>query len=41
LALRQRGGGTVLSLKSGFHFLDFKSGEVTCIVDPDRLRGRR
>ncbi len=35
LALRRRGGGAVLSLKSGFHFLDFASGEVQRIVDPD------
>ncbi len=35
MALRKRGGGAVLSLKSGFHFLDFKTGEVDRIVDPD------
>ncbi len=34
LALRQ-GGGAVVSLKSGFHFLDLDGGEVTRIVDPD------
>jgi sugar lactone lactonase YvrE len=35
LALRHKGDGAVLALKSGFHFLDFISGEVTRIVDPD------
>jgi L-arabinonolactonase len=34
LALRQ-GGGAVVSLKSGFHFLDFGTGEVSRIVEPD------
>lgn len=34
LALR-KGGGAIISLKSGFHFLDLNSGEVTRIVDPD------
>ena len=35
LAIRHKGDGAVLALKSGFHFLDFASGEVTRIVDPD------
>ena len=35
LALRKQGGGAVLSLKSGFHFLDFASGQLTRIADPD------
>lgn len=34
MALRQT-GGALLSLKSGFHALDFATGEVTRIVDPD------
>ncbi len=34
LALR-KDGGAVISLKSGFHFLNFETGEVTRIVDPD------
>jgi L-arabinonolactonase len=34
LALR-RGGGAVVALKSGFHFLDFASGEVSRIREPD------
>lgn len=34
LALRRR-GGAVLALKSGFHLLDFKTGEVSRIVEPD------
>ena len=28
-------GGAVVSLKSGFHFLDFETGELRHIVDPD------
>ena len=35
LAIRHKGDGAVLALKTGFHFLDFASGEVTRIVDPD------
>jgi L-arabinonolactonase len=34
MALR-RSGGAVLSLARGFHFLDFKTGEVELIVDPE------
>ena len=34
LALRKQ-GGAVLALKSGFHFLDFKTGAVSRIVEPD------
>src|SRR6266404_2042688 len=35
IALRKEGGGAVLALKSGFHFLDFKTGQVSRIVEPD------
>lgn len=31
----RRGGGAVLSLQRGFHFLDFDSGEVASIHDPE------
>ncbi len=34
MALR-KGGGAVVSLARGFHFLDFKSGDVELIVDPE------
>ncbi|HXZ14661.1 MAG TPA: SMP-30/gluconolactonase/LRE family protein [Roseiarcus sp.] len=34
MALRKQ-GGAVLSLQNGFHFLDFKSGAVELIVDPE------
>lgn len=34
MALRRQ-GGAVLSLQTGFHFLDFKSGETSLIVDPE------
>jgi sugar lactone lactonase YvrE len=34
LALRRK-GGALLALKSGFHFLDFKSGRIERIVEPD------
>lgn len=34
MALRESGGALV-SLKSGFHALDFATGKVTSIVDPD------
>ena len=34
MALRRK-GGAVLSLARGFHFLDFKTGDVTLIVDPE------
>src|SRR4051812_19921921 len=41
MALRRR-GGAVLSLRSGFHFLDFESGQVERIVEtqPGELRPR-
>jgi L-arabinonolactonase len=35
LALRQQGGGAVVALKSGFHFLDFETGDVALIAEPD------
>jgi sugar lactone lactonase YvrE len=35
LALRKGGGGAVLSLQRGFHFLDFATGDVTLIHDPE------
>ena len=34
MALR-RGGGAVVALENGFNFLDFDTGEVTPIVDPE------
>jgi len=34
MALREK-GGAVLSLARGFHFLDFKTGDVELIVDPE------
>ena len=34
MALR-RGGGAVVSLARGFHLLDFKTGEVELIIDPE------
>lgn len=34
MALRKQ-GGAVLSLATGFHFLDFRSGETQLIVDPE------
>ncbi|WZB70886.1 SMP-30/gluconolactonase/LRE family protein [Achromobacter xylosoxidans] len=34
MALRKQ-GGAVVSLARGFHFLDFRSGEVELIVDPE------
>ena len=34
MALRRR-GGAVLSLQTGFHFLDFKTGDCSLIVDPE------
>lgn len=34
MALRQQ-GGAVLSLANGFHFLDFKTGEASLIIDPE------
>jgi L-arabinonolactonase len=35
MALRKDGGGAVVSLARGFHLLDFRSGEVSLIVDPE------
>ena len=34
MALRRK-GGAVVSLQSGFHFLDFKTGDCELIVDPE------
>ncbi|MDQ0393964.1 SMP-30/gluconolactonase/LRE family protein [Labrys monachus] len=34
MALRKQ-GGAVLSLQTGFHFLDFETGETRLIVDPE------
>ena len=41
LALREK-GGAVLSLRSGFHALDFKTGDVSLIAEtqPGRTRAR-
>jgi sugar lactone lactonase YvrE len=35
MALRRDGSGAVVSLQRGFHLLDFASGEVTLIHDPE------
>ncbi|TPM47136.1 SMP-30/gluconolactonase/LRE family protein [Mesorhizobium sp. B2-2-4] len=35
MALRKDGGGAVVSLQRGFHLLDFATGEVTPIHDPE------
>jgi L-arabinonolactonase len=35
MALRKDGQGAVVSLQGGFHALDFKTGEVTLIHDPE------
>ncbi|MGF7158801.1 sugar lactone lactonase YvrE [Rhodoligotrophos appendicifer] len=35
MALRKDGQGAVLSLATGFHLLDFRSGDVDLIVDPE------
>ena len=40
MALRRK-GGAVLSLARGFHFLDFKTGDVELIVDPEPGRACR
>jgi L-arabinonolactonase len=40
LALCKSGGRAVLSLKSGFHFLDLETGEVSPIAAPDRGKPR-
>jgi sugar lactone lactonase YvrE len=34
MALR-KGGGAVVSLRTGLHFLDFETGECTLVVDPE------
>ena len=39
MALRTR-GGAVLSLATGFHFLDFKTGETELIVNPEADKPR-
>ncbi|SMF12280.1 Sugar lactone lactonase YvrE [Tistlia consotensis] len=35
MAIRKDGRGAILSLENGFHTLDFASGEVALIVDPE------
>ena len=35
MALRKAGSGAVVSLARGFHLLDFKSGDVELIIDPE------
>jgi L-arabinonolactonase len=35
IALRKDGSGAVVSLARGFHLLDFRTGEVELIVDPE------
>lgn len=35
MALRKDGEGAVVSLQRGFHFLDFRTGEVELIHDPE------
>jgi len=35
MALRKDGEGAVVSLARGFHLLDFKSGDVELIIDPE------
>ena len=35
MALRKDGAGAVVSLARGFHLLDFKTGDVELIVDPE------
>jgi len=35
MALRRNGDGAVVSLASGFHFLDFQTGETQLIVNPE------
>jgi L-arabinonolactonase len=35
MALRRDGDGAVVSLQRGFHLLDFKTGDVELIVDPE------
>src|ERR1700756_4481939 len=35
MALRQDGNGAVVSLARGFYLLDFKSGDVELVIDPE------
>jgi L-arabinonolactonase len=35
MALRKDGSGAVVALARGFHLLDFKSGEVAFVIDPE------
>lgn len=35
MAIRKHGDGAVLALRRGFHFLDFKTGDIEFIVDPE------
>ncbi len=39
MALRKDGAGAVVSLQRGFHLLDFKSGDVELVVDPEPGKG--
>jgi L-arabinonolactonase len=42
MALRKDGGGAIVSLARGFHTLDFKTGDVELIHDPEpSLPGNR
>jgi sugar lactone lactonase YvrE len=35
IALRKDGGGAIMSLANGFHLIDFKTGDVALIHDPE------
>ncbi|GJH14548.1 SMP-30/gluconolactonase/LRE family protein [Caballeronia novacaledonica] len=35
MAIRKDGNGAVVALRRGFHFLDFRTGDVDLIVDPE------
>jgi sugar lactone lactonase YvrE len=35
IAIRKDGDGAVVSLRNGFHFLDFLTGDVDLVVDPE------
>ena len=35
MAIRKDGDGAVVSLQRGFHLLDFKTGDVTLVYDPE------
>jgi len=39
LAIRRDGAGAVVSLARGFHLLDFKTGDVALVIDPEPDRG--